>query len=223
MKKKEILTLIWYRNRTGELHTSTISINTFIIAACMTLFIIILSISLSVFFYLKSSRLKTELRNVKDEKLLAAKASGGEVLSPVQEQDATVVKKEGGPPIEEKENRGGIQAEVAIEGIGIEEQQDGKGVNLYFEIVRRGEGDDKVNGFVMIVGMADGRYFTVPEGIDIKEGLPAAYKRGDRYSIKYRKKFVKDIRYNIESIKSLQVFVYSENGELLIRQGVKIR
>ncbi len=222
MKKKEILTLIWYRNRTGELHTSTISINTFIIAACMTLFIIILSISLAVFFYLKSSRLKTELRNVKNE-VLAAKASGGEVLSPVQEQDATVVKKEGGPPIEEKENRGGTQTEVAIEGIRIEEQEDGKGVNLYFEIARRGEGDDKVNGFVMIVGMADGRYFTVPEGIDIKEGLPAAYNRGDRYSIKYRKKFVKDIRYNVESIKSLQAFVYSENGELLIRQGVKIR
>lgn len=223
MKKKEILTLIWYRNRTGELHTSTISIKTFIIAACMILFLTILSISLAVLFYLSNSQLRTELRNLENEKLLAAKASSDEVPFPVHEQVAAVDKEEGGPPIEVKEDRGGTQTKVAIEGIGIEEQQDGKGVNLYFEIARTGEDGDKVKGYVMIVGMAEGRYFTVPDGIDVKEGLPVAYNKGDRYSIKYRKRFTMDIRYNIESIKSLHAFVYSENGELLIRQGVKIR
>jgi hypothetical protein len=219
-KKKKIsnLTLIWYRNGTGEARTCVLSSKVLIWCAGTVLLGAALLIFSAISFYLKSSRLTAELRNLENKNLPISKPLIREAFPPSVNRAEPAAPKDIRASAEKKANQGDATKKIAMENVAIDSQPDGKGMNLRFEIVSRDQTGDKFSGYVIIVGKTDDGVFTVPEGIELKDGRPVTYSRGDKYSIKYRKQFQNAIS---SKTKWIEAFIYSEDGRLLIRQDIK--
>lgn len=73
------------------------------------------------------------------------------------------------------------------------------------------------------MGTVGDGYFTLPTGIEVRDGFPLEYKRGETFTIRNMKPFEEKIPYSIDSINTLNIFVYSRNGNLLLKEGVNLR
>ena len=218
-KKKKIrnLTMIWYRNGTGEANARILSSKVLIGCVGTVLLGTALLMYFAIFFYLKSSRLTTELRNLENKNSLISKSLVGEAFPPSMNPAEPAVPENGPALAEKKATQGDAARKIAMENISIDPQPDGKGMNLHFEIVSRDKTGNKFSGYVILVGKTEDRVFTVPEGIELKNGIPVVYSRGEKYSIKYRRQFEDAVN---PKTKWIEAFVYSEDGRLLIRQDI---
>ena len=161
-----------------------------------------------------------ELKGLENRNLLIASAMTGESLTQSMNPAEPNLPKSGPAFTDMKAPQGEAAKKIAMENVAIDPQPDGKGMNLHFEIVSRDKTGDKFSGYVIIVGKTEDGIFTVPEGIELKNGLPAIYSKGEKYSIKYRKQFEDAISPKTQWI---EAFVYSEDGRLLIRQDIKAK
>ena len=76
---------------------------------------------------------------------------------------------------------------------------------------------------MIIVGKKGSEYFTNPQGIRHRDGSPVNYEKGNKFIIEYGRTFEIAVSHPLDSVESLTVFVYDEQGQLLLKQGVKPR
>lgn len=114
-----------------------------------------------------------------------------------------------------------VENKIFVENTAITEIAHGKSFKLKFDIVKgKDMGGKKITGSVVVLGKTGEKYFTYPPGIAVKEGSPLNYAKGERFAIMYRKTFGKAFPYLRGSVEALTIFIYDEEGGLLLKENV---
>ena len=191
---------------------------------------ILLFISIVTLFnlYLKNNSFSDELSRLKEnnntlhgEKMMLEKR----VLALEQASSATpIVEKEAGfVSVEKKEEKPEEEQKIiraTVENIRFDKHQDPDKFKVYFNVVKSGSGEERLKGYIILAGKTAMKSFTIPEGIDLSQGASSFFKRGERFSIKFMIPREKTIPYPIDRVETLDAFVFSREGKLLLKQNI---
>jgi len=131
-----------------------------------------------------------------------------------------MAQKEGATAAEEEKKKI-VENKIFVENTAIIAIAHGKSFKLKFDIVKVKERENKkLSGSVVIVGETGEKCFAYPPGIEVKEGSPLNYAKGERFIITYRKTFEKTFPYLRGSVEALTIFIYDEEGGLLLKENV---
>ena len=78
-------------------------------------------------------------------------------------------------------------------------------------------------GYIFIIGDYGETSISFPEGVEIKDGIPVDFKKGNRFVIKWQK----HVEHTFSSsenniIKRVIALIYSTDGELLVKEEVDL-
>lgn len=226
---REFVTLMYFRSRGGKVRSLKISknvLNVFLIVSVVVVFLAVFSTSLMISLYLKNPSLLNELNATTvqkeargEKKLPAQKVLPKENIKPSQTGVAMAQKT--GATAAEEERKKIVENKIFVENIAITETARGKSFKLKFDIVKGKDIDGKkITGSVVILGKMGEKYFAHPPGIAVKEGSPLDYAKGERLVIRYRKTFEKTFPYPRSLVEALTIFIYDEEGGLLLKENV---
>lgn len=205
--------------------TSTSGIRHSFAALCILLFISILTM-FSV--NLKNSRLsaepivvKEDIKSLHEEKMILDKqlrALEEASSAPPAAEEVTAFVSEEIKEEKAEEEKNGLK--VAVKDIRFDKHQDPDKFKVYFNVVKSGSGEERLKGYIILAGKTAMKSFTIPEGIDLSQGASSFFKRGERFSIKFMIPREKTIPYPIDRVETLDVFVFSREGKLLLKQNI---
>ena len=180
-----------------------------------------------VHFYSENDTLRDKLHALKkrssmlEMKLLAMSADASTKTADEPEVKVEIVEKE----VTTQEAPGGMAAAqdtVTLEDLRVMEIAESDGFTINFTVVKRNTGGNKLSGMVVLVGKIENEYFAIPQGVEVREGVPANYAKGERFVIRYRRPFERTIPYAADSLDELSIFVYDEHGAMLLHQSVAL-
>ena len=226
---REFVTLMYFRSRGGKVRSLKISknvLNVFLIVSVVVVFFAVFSTSLMISLYLKNRSLLNELNATK-----VHKEALGEKKLPVQEvlpkgnikpsQTGVAMVQKAGATAAEEEKKKIVENKIFVKNTAITEIARGKSFKLKFDIVKGKDIDGKkITGLVVVLGKMGEKYFAYPPGIAVKEGSPLNYAKGERFVIMYRKTFEKTFPYPRSLVEALTIFIYDEEGGLLLKENV---
>jgi len=226
---REFVTLMYFRSRGGKVRSLKISknvLNIFLIVSVIVVFLAVFSTSLMISLYLKNRSLLNELNAT-----TVHKEARGEKKLPAQEvlpkenikpsQTGIAMAQKAGATAAEEEKKKIVENKIFVENTAITEIAHGKSFKLKFDIVKGKDMDGKkLTGSVVVLGKMGEKYFAYPPGIAVKEGSPLNYAKGERFAIMYRKTFEKAFPYLRGSVEALTIFIYDEEGGLLLKENV---
>lgn len=224
---REFITLIFFRSRGGKARSLKIPkkvLNVFLIASLIIIFLSVFSTFMMVRLYGNNRILRDEVNT-----LIAKKDALGKRLLALQDKSST----ENGAPgkgeakVEEKgadavkREAGG--SKVVLENIKIIKANNREGFKIKFDVVKKETNEgNKINGSLVVVAKVGNDFYTSPKGIEVKDGFPIDYSKGDKFVITSRKTFERKVPYAIDSIEALNIIVYDNKGELLLKQKVEL-
>lgn len=220
---KKVITIIYFTDNAGKARTIEFSLKSLVSLAIVLSILMIALMAFAVFslkFYAEKNKLANELVSVNAEKNSAEEK--------IKEMEARTNKREDiankpAVPTISPQTKGdnaaaekGAGAPVALRGFQV--KKDGKGLKIGFDLVNANN-DKSLNGYVFIVGDYGGTYFCFPQNVDIKDGAPVDFKKGDRFYIKWQKHMEQAFPVSIgNTIKTVSVFVFSADGALLAKK-----
>lgn len=84
--------------------------------------------------------------------------------------------------------------------------------------------DAVIDGYVITIGYYGEKHLSVPAGVGVKDGLPDDFKKGSRFSIKLQLHIEHMLpAYMDNPIERFTTFIYSSQGELLIKKEEKLQ
>lgn len=240
---KRTINVMYFKDSTGKIHTREFSITSLkllIAAISILIFVTLLATIFSIKLYFDRDRLTKDFVSLTVEKeALEGKLKGLEatvkpeatsrsaidntVKSQTSRKDFLEVK-----PVAKNEdvtNREEIKdiEHISLQGFQAKNTNDNSQLIISFDIVNADTSGATVNGYVLIVGDYGGTYFCFPEDAGIKDGAPLDFKKGSRFSIKWHKRMEYTLPYSMNNpISKVITFVYSANGNLLIKKEVDL-
>jgi len=227
----EVITIMSFTLRGGNIRILTMAkrtLNAVLILAPLILFLSVCSTYMMVHFYSENDKLRDKLHALKkrssmlEMKLLAMRADASTKTADEPEVQVEIVEKEATA----QEAPGGMeaatQATVTLEGLRVMEIAGSDGLTINFTVVKKETGGNKLSGMVVLVGKIENEYFAMPQGVGVREGVPANYAKGERFVIRYRRPFERTIPYAADSLDELSIFVYDEHGAMLLHQSVAL-
>lgn len=229
MNKEDTITLVCFRGDSCNAKTIKIPIKTvkrIVIALIVFIFIFIFSTFLAVNQYLKNLTMNNDIELIMMEKeeyearllVLHKKEKDYERKKGKELERAKAIE-------EEKKIKEEAEAEakkVLLNNLRISASSSNGIARVTFEVVKKIDDGKRASGYVVIVGKAGEQYFAQPNKVIIKNGLPTFYKQGERFAIKRRKPFDYSIKYPVQSIKSLTVIIYGDDGKILLNNPVNL-
>ena len=224
---REFVTLMYFRSRGGKVRSLKISknvLNVFLIISVIVVFFAVFSTSMMISLYLKNCSLLNELNATKvhkevlgEKKLPVQEVLPKENIKPSQ-TGVAMAQKAGSTAAEEKKI---VENKIFVKNTAITEIARGKSFKLKFDIVKiKDINGKKITGLVVVLGKMGEKYFAYPPGIAVKEGSPLNYAKGERFVVRYRKTFEKTFPYPRSLVEALTVFLYDEEGGLLLKENV---
>lgn len=241
---KKTITIMYFTDNTGKVRTIEVSVKSlvWIIAGIAILLLISITGSIISFkLYIDKSKLNNELALVNVEKkslevrikdLETKKASIEKELDKRETEMKTISKKEVITKEAEKitiikkadamnKEAGKKSADVSISNFQIKKDIDKFTVS--FDILKTNSAGEAFNGYFLILADYGGKYVSFPEGAEVKDGLVIDFKKGEKFIIKWQKQVERIFPYTEDnSIKMITVFVYSENGNILIKKEARL-
>lgn len=240
---KRTINVMYFKDSTGKINTlefSITSLKLLIAAISILIFVALISTIFSIKLYFDRDRLTKDFVSLTVEKeALEGKLKGLEttikpeatsrsaidstVKSQTSRKDFLEVK-----PVAKNEdvtNREEIKdiEHISLQGFQAKNTNDNSQLIISFDIVKEDTSGATVNGYVLIVGDYGGTYFCFPEDAGIKDGAPLDFKKGSRFSIKWHKRMEYTLPYSMNNpINKVITFVYSANGNLLIKKEVDL-
>ena len=223
---KQVITIIYFTDNAGKAHTIEFSLKNLILLAggfFILMVVLMISAAFSLKLYIEKNRLVNELASVAAEKNSAeerikemgAKANKHEDIAEPASDLATNQTNEKNADRE----IGGKIEQVSLHGFQIKKAEEGDGFIIAFDLVKTNSIGEISQGYVFIVVDYGGAYFCFPEGIEIKNGSPVDFKKGDRFSIKWQKHMEQIFPLSMDNvIKAVNVFVFSADGNLIIKK-----
>jgi hypothetical protein len=224
---REFVTLMYFRSRGGKVRSLKISknvLNVILIVSVLVVFFAVFSTSLMINLYLKNRSLLNELNASRvhkellgEKKLPVQEVLPRENIKPSQTGVATA-QKAGSTAAEEKKI---FENKIFVKNSAITEIANGKSFKLKFDIVKGKDIDGKkITGSIVVLGKMGEKYFAYPPGIAVKEGSPLNYAKGERFVFRYRKTFEKAFPYPRSLVEALTIFIYDEEGGLLLKENI---
>lgn len=221
---KHVITVIYFTDNAGKARTIEFSLKSFISLA-VGFFILMSVLIAAAAFSFKLYAEKNKLLNT----LAAVNAEKASAEEKIKEIEAKISKsKDLANPASDlianpqtKEKNADHQIKDGVNPVALHDFQvkkDNSGLKIGFDLVNVNNGIG-LNGYVFIVGDYEGAYFCFPQGIEIKDGVPVDFKKGDRFSIKWQKRIEQTFPFSINKIiKEINVFVFSADGNLLVKK-----
>lgn len=209
---KRVVTIIYFTDNAGKARTIEFSLKSLVLLAAgffILMFVLITSAAFSLKLYVEKNRLVNELAAVSAEKN-SLQGNVADTEARASKTDPIAV-----PSVKTKTAE--IIEPVSLNGFQV--KKDGGKVAVSFDLVKANNTGESLQGYIFMVGDYGGAYFCFPEGIAIKDGNPVDFKKGDRFSIKWQKHMEQIFPLSMDSaIKAVNVFVFSAEGNLLIRK-----
>ncbi|MBI3397903.1 MAG: hypothetical protein HY265_04760 [Deltaproteobacteria bacterium] len=240
---KRTITILYFKDNTGKIHTVEFSIKNLkllIFILSILIFVSIISTIFSTKLYMERNRLIKDFTSLSIEKEALEKKindieatinKSGTVSNPAVDSTAKsqISRKE---PVEAKSAAkktlaGREEAKdidhISLQNFQVKNTEDNGQIIIAFDIVKTDNSSEMVNGYLLIVGDYGGTYFCFPEDAGIKDGMPVDFKKGSRFFIKRQKRLEFALPYSINNpINKIITFVYSSNGNLLIEKEVNL-
>lgn len=224
---KRVITIIYFTDNAGKAHTIEFSLKSLISLAAgffILMLILIASAAFSLKLYVEKNRLSNELasaaaeKNSSEEKLekMEAKVNKREAIAaPAADLTTNLQTKE-----KKADRKIGEKIEpLSLHGFQVKKTKEGDRFVIAFDLVKTNSIGGISQGYIFIVGDYGGRYSCFPEGIEMKDGSPVDFKKGDRFSIKWQKHMEQTFPLSMDNaIKAVTVFVFSPEGNLLIKK-----
>ena len=230
---REFVTLVYFRSRGGKIRNIKVPkkiLTGVLISAVAVLFLAVFSTYMMINFYVEKRDLLIELKSLEGKGEVSELLPDGEgVVSEMVEPKTPEVVIIEQPETEEAK---AVEAEtieeviiggVRLENVEIVELRNRASFRLNFEIVKTEIDGKKLNGSVVVVGKRGNEYFINPKGIRVRDGSPVDYSKGSKFIIEYGRTFEITFSHQLNSVEALNVFVYDEQGQLLLKEGVKLR
>ncbi|MBF0473897.1 MAG: hypothetical protein HQK91_09945 [Nitrospirae bacterium] len=227
MKKKKNITIMYFKNKTGKIHSfevNSLSLITIVITIMSSVLISLISIIFFTHLYFQDYQLLSQLGlpfighkgeitpETKVEVPHEETKKEDTIPLPVTKSDTTPnVDATQKPDVAQKPEE--IKKEdsyLAIENFKLE------GSNLYYEIVRKDNKSDKIPGLSIIVLKVDDNLVALPQGIILKDGIPKWNKKGFSFNFRYRKQVVISIPKQTGTITEITVYLFDNSGKLIL-------
>ena len=109
---------------------------------------------------------------------------------------------------------------IAIENIRTRQSSRGDSFVLSLDLVKLNVSNTKLSGYVYLLWKVSDRYQTLPESEEIKNGMPADFKEGDTFDIRYRKPISWKIKTRESDIQSLSLLVFDTVGKIILKEDI---
>lgn len=222
-KRSDTITLIYIRNKTGEPHSIEVSskgAKLAVISIAVILLLSTLTSFLAVNLYFRNDRLADELSVLHDDK----KALTEKILFMERAlTDNYKKEKEVSGDRKEKADEEAKELEpqkMRIDGVKIGKAKEQNAFKLTYKVVNIYPSDDKITGYMIISCKRDYGYYTIPKDLNIVDDIPKTFKEGEPFSIRYFKPIEKTVPYPIDTVKSINVWLYDEEGSLILKRKV---
>lgn len=238
------ITIIYFTDKAGKARTIEFSLKNLILFAVSILILAvvsIVSISISIKLYGEKERLIKEIASINEEKTslhekikdMEARINKIEnIAKPADNHSVSSQSKkaEASKGAEDEAKKSGVNhvagkgsSPVLINGFKTANAADGNQLVINFDLVKTDSSDAVMDGYVFIVGDYGGTYFSFPKDVEMKDGAPADFKKGSRFAIKWQKHIEQVFPSYIGSaIKMIRVFVFSADGELLVKKEASL-
>ncbi|MBF0465929.1 MAG: hypothetical protein HQK88_13490 [Nitrospirae bacterium] len=226
MKIRQTITLIYFKDKSGKALTLKLRSWLFKFLVVFTLCFFALSVFAIYFVYkLKKENISilTELDATdRENRNIKAAVKEAEAKKPVL--DVRVKK----PEVATEKPVQSVSSEVqnintgliGIENILAKRSNRGDALVISLDLVKAQVSTTKLSGYVFLVWKLSDKYHSLPESEEIKNGIPADFKEGDTFDIRYRKPISWKINYSGSGIQSLTVVVYALDGNILLRENI---
>lgn len=240
---KRTLTIMYFKDHAGKVKTREFSIRGLVLLVSSIILLLILSVTSVVFIiklYIEKGRLTNDFATLLKEKGLLeikikdlesstgnTKGSSHPVADSATKSQTTKTDsisetkaiKEGGVSHEEVKN----DNQISLQNFQIRSMKDTNQLAVAFDIVNNSRSDIAIQGFVFVVGDYGETHYVLPQSAEIKNDMPADFKKGNRFSIKMQKRMEYILPYIMDSpIDRITVFVFSQNGDLLTKKEVNL-
>lgn len=150
-----------------------------------------------------------------------AQADAAAPVSPVAQTTADARPEQISASQQNKKNRP-YKTYLSLRGFQVKKESNRLAVS--FDLVKTAANGTMIaRGYVFIVADYGDTYFTFPKNRKITDGLPADFKRGDTFAIRWQKHIRQSLPYSMnDPAKMITVFVFSADGELLSKKEERI-
>lgn len=233
------LSIIYFKDNTGRARTLELPIKRLVLllaGLCLLILVSIISFVFSVKMYVDKGRLAAELASLSQEKeLLEARVKNMEANSVGTNTGSTeraAPKSEASKvdlhrtatakTLEEVHVKGeGEKAAGPISLNGFHIKSENNQLTVSFNLINIINNSAAAHGYVFIIGDYGGAYLSFPEDAELRDGIPVDFKKGDSFAIKRQKHIEQILPLSTnDTIKKIAVFVYSAEGELLIKKEI---
>ncbi|MBF0539081.1 MAG: hypothetical protein HQL03_12610 [Nitrospirae bacterium] len=223
MKKKETITLIYFRDKSGKARTFKMARSVFIVLV----FLAFLIPGASVYFGLMYKVVSDDLR-IRLVALERENASVRQSLKAIETKRLEFIPSTQKPNVSSSKpddfdsktiNTGQVDANN-LEVTNFEER---KILIVSFDVIKSRIADVKMAGYVFIVWKMDDNYYCLPQTTEIKNGTPVKYTAGEGFDIKNQKHFTKTLSATLDKLRLLYILIYDNNGTIILKKNVDLR
>ncbi|MBF0317004.1 MAG: hypothetical protein HQL04_02435 [Nitrospirae bacterium] len=223
MKKRETITLIYFRDKSGKARTFKMAVTLFACLISLMLLIPVVSFYLGLRYRvnndlpLKLANLEKENASLK-QSLKSLETKRLNFISHVQAPASDNPKPE---DFDSKTiNTGAVDAD-ALEITNLEEKNL---LIISFDVIKSRITDAKMTGYVFVVWKIDDKYYGLPQSAEIKNGTPVKYTTGESFDIKIKKHFTKTLSsVTLHKLQLLYLLVYDDKGTIILKKNVDLR
>ena len=221
------LTIIYFKDNAGKARTLELPLKRVMLLLGGLSVLILLSIASLVFsvkFYIEKDRLAAELASISIEKEamgkrfkdMEARISTLETTASQAEKPQVSKTDSPVPPATEK-----TVVSIALNTFKVTNEDNQ--ITVSFDLMNTSGNNTLVQGYIFIIGDYGETSISIPEGVEIKGGMPVDFKKGNRFVIKWQKHVEQTFSSSENNIiKRVIALVYSTDGELLVKEEVDL-
>ncbi|HLA51645.1 MAG TPA: hypothetical protein VJZ92_05295 [Thermodesulfobacteriota bacterium] len=206
---KQTITIIYFTDNAGKARTVEFSLKSLALLIVGLFILILVSITTAIFsfkLYIEKGRLTDELASANMEKKSLEER--------FKDMGAKTASTDKGAVNNENEKKTEL---ISLHDFQI--KKDGGNLAVSFDMAKTNSAGETLHGYVFIVGDYGGTYICFPEDVEVKDGFPVDFKKGDKFTIKWQKHIERIFpSFNGNAIKMVSIFVYSADGDLLIKK-----
>lgn len=105
---------------------------------------------------------------------------------------------------------------LKIENLRVEPIEGGSGSNLFFDIAKTDNKDNKIPGVTIVVLKVNGNFISLPQDITLINGVPKWNKKGFPFNFRYRKQVIINLPKQAGVISEISIYIFNNRGHLLL-------
>lgn len=213
MKERKI-TIIYFEGDIGKTHTveiSRVAFRSLILLAFLVILLLASTATLAITFYLEKGRIASERSILQKEK------EG--LVNTIKDMQGSIDNLQGPAHVGrdgQKASGTASGSPLSVQDFKVADGEDGRVKRVSFDLVNNLDEGKEVEGYVVIIGEGGSPTLlsVFPKKVEVKDGTPINYKKGDSFSIRRLKRIQGTLPFQnpVNGRWKVTVFVYSTDG-----------